>query len=173
MEDVAGGVVVAKLLERLEDRSWYEESLLQRQLPAGLANDVGGRRRLHELQPVAEGVSLADHRMRVDLSVGHGELDADQFAGGKFIDQHDRKAGLADVDGVPARWRALAGKNQYFDLQRKSWVVTRILQRGRVGPELAAQFQSDAPSCRASLSGKISRNKLPKGGCYSCNRQNR
>ena len=91
--------------------------LLDGQVAAGSPNDILRFGGLQELEAVAEGVSLADQRVYFHRSMRQGEFHSNHFVQRDFLPQHGGNAGLANVDGVPANHRPVAGIDANVDFQ--------------------------------------------------------
>ncbi len=63
----------------------------------------------HELEAVAEGVSLANQGEHLYFAQGQRKLQANHFAHRNFLSQHGGNSRLADVDSVASNHSAPRG----------------------------------------------------------------
>src|SRR5579862_2561771 len=92
---------------RLRRRKLFS-ALRHRELAAGSPNDFACRTLFHELEAIADGVSLAHHPSQ-----------------GNFSAQYGRYPRFADVDGVPSNHRRVARVDADFNFELEPWVAAQ------------------------------------------------
>ena len=102
------------------------------QVAAGAANHILRGTDFHELEAIAEGVSLPNQSEHFDFAVRQRELQANHFADRNFDAQQGRNSRFADVDGVAANHRAVARIDTDLDFELEPGADALLDHLGRL-----------------------------------------
>lgn len=111
--------------------------------------------RLHELEAVAKGVSVANQGANRDGAVRKLELELHDLVEGDLDFQDGGDSGFTDVNGATAEQAALARVDFDGDVKFRAWAATFLVKPlTRVGYKLIFSFQLrllERPACMFPL----------------------